>query len=147
MTGLLAKSLNLVTNPEVIADFWRSVRKHPGPTACWVWTGALTEPTGYGVFPFGPEKLAHRLSWRIHRGPIPPGWVICHRCDNRPCVRPKHLFLGTYEDNMRDMVAKGRHHCANPRRWAETIRKWDRARGKRAKLRVTLRRQKIGSLP
>jgi hypothetical protein len=55
----------------------------------------------------GPEA-AHRVSWRMHNGDIPKGMVICHKCDNPPCVRPDHLFLGTYSDNTQDMIRKGR---------------------------------------
>jgi hypothetical protein len=84
---------------------------------CWEWQGALY-PAGYGIIGLdGGSHATHRLSWEIVNGPIPDGLFVCHKCDNRKCVRPDHLFLGTQKDNMRDMIAKGRHplhaktHC------------------------------------
>jgi hypothetical protein len=53
-------------------------------------------------------RLAHRMSWEMHFGPIPEGMLVLHHCDVRRCVRPDHLFLGTARDNTRDMIAKGR---------------------------------------
>tara|TARA_Y100000310_G_scaffold14352_1_gene14541 strand:- start:175 stop:714 length:540 start_codon:yes stop_codon:yes gene_type:complete len=91
--------------------FWAKVKKGPG---CWLWTGA-TRPGGYGnLFTFRDKgrrnhfTSAHRASWEIHYGPIPDGLLVCHRCDNPPCVKPEHLFLGTNKDNQRDRRQKGR---------------------------------------
>ena len=77
---------------------------------CWLWTGGTTSPTSnYGVIGVnGGTKLAHRVSWELHRGPIPAGMQVCHHCDVPACVRPDHLFLGTQRDNMLDREAKGR---------------------------------------
>ena len=77
-------------------------------TSCWEWQGRLSN--GYGIVRINcyPE-LAHRHSYRLFIGKIPGEMFICHKCDNRKCVNPEHLFIGTHQDNMDDMVAKGRH--------------------------------------
>lgn len=88
--------------------FWRKVHKTDG---CWEWTGSR-DRKGYGKIAKGGAPtiplLAHRVSWAIHHGD-PGDLCVLHRCDNPPCVRPDHLFLGTIADNNRDMTQKGRH--------------------------------------
>lgn len=87
--------------------FWRRVMK-PESDGCWTWTGS-TAGYGYGrVFVDGRQQSAHRVAWELTNGPIPEGLIVCHKCDNPPCVRPLHLFLGTHKDNSQDMVRKQR---------------------------------------
>jgi len=77
-------------------------------TECWVW-GIKKSKESYGVTRLnGIPIAAHRASWIIHRGKIPSGKFILHRCDVRRCVNPDHLFLGTAKDNADDMIKKGR---------------------------------------
>lgn len=94
--------------------FWSKVAK-AGPDDCWEWRGTMLS-TGYGVLTKGGDGRktktipAHRAAWLIHTKYLPKTHeYICHKCDNRSCVNPSHLFLGSCTDNLRDMVAKGRH--------------------------------------
>lgn len=83
------------------------VRKD-GNSGCWDWT-ASKDTHGYGHLRYqGRIKLAHRMSYELHCGAIPAGMQVCHHCDNRICLNPEHLFLGTWRDNMIDKLAKGR---------------------------------------
>lgn len=77
---------------------------------CWEWTASRHPRMGYGRFGDGHRRIvyAHRYMWELARGPIPHGMNVLHRCDNGPCVRPSHLFLGTQRDNIADVIAKGR---------------------------------------
>lgn len=77
-------------------------------TGCWLFSGSLSAD-GYGLIWDAPRVCrAHRVSWEIHRGPIPEGLNVLHRCDTPPCFNPDHLFLGTQVNNMLDAATKGR---------------------------------------
>jgi hypothetical protein len=101
-----AKVGNPLTLP---ARFWAKVNKdgpvmRPGLGPCWVWTGAKSK--GYGQI---DKRPAHVVSLEFDGRPVPKGQQGCHHCDNHPCVRPDHLFVGTPKQNTRDMIAKRRN--------------------------------------
>lgn len=101
-----------------LRNFWKKVNKD-GPTQphmespCWEWVAGKGSH-GYGVFQVGGKKLSsHRISWMLAHGPIPHdgsyhGICVCHHCDNKLCINPEHLFLGTQKENADDRTAKGR---------------------------------------
>jgi hypothetical protein len=102
--------------PKPVAErFWTKVNKD-GPTMpnmqtqCWVWTASVHRNRGgYGEFKLaGRRREAHRVAWELEYGPIPDGLLVLHKCDNPPCVRHEHLFLGSDADNVADMIVKGR---------------------------------------
>ena len=79
-------------------------------SGCWEWVGPR-QPNGYGVIAEGLST--HRFSYERFKGAIPLGMCVLHSCDNKICVNPEHLFLGTNNDNTQDMMAKGRNHWLN----------------------------------
>lgn len=99
--------------------FWAKVLKVEG--GCWEWQATRIK-AGYGHINIGGRILrAHRVSYELAQSPIPDGLCVLHKCDNRPCVNPDHLFLGTKKDNFWDAVQKGRlSRTPNPSRLTQT---------------------------
>ena len=93
-------------------------------TGCWLWQRAL-KGCGYGhKYYDGKYQSAHRIAWQLHKGPIPEGMSVLHRCDVMRCVNPEHLFLGTHDDNMADQKQKLRRfkaHCSSGHLYTDKI--------------------------
>lgn len=95
-------------NEKELRRFWSKVAITSNSDECWEWQRGIKN--GYGIFGFKYRTwYAHRFSYELAYGAIPQGLFVCHSCDNKKCVNPKHFFLGTDQDNKDDMVRKGRH--------------------------------------
>jgi hypothetical protein len=108
-----------LSNPTLEERFWGKVKRSEGDK-CWEWTACTTG--GYGRIRIdGKSQIASRVAYQLFHGAIPDKLVVCHKCDNRKCVNPSHLFLGTLQDNNFDCLSKGR------------IARGEKARGARLK--------------
>lgn len=103
-------------------------------TGCWVWDGATRN--GYGTLNVcGRPHYSHRLSYLLHNGPLTDGALVCHHCDNPPCVNPDHIYAGDAMTNGRDCVDRGHHPAQRyPEEWKKSA-----ARGGHAKARAALK--------
>lgn len=115
--------------------FWSNV-DIKSDLMCWNWIGKRNG-SGYGIISVGNKpKIASRVSWWFHYGEISSSELVLHKCDNPPCVNPKHLYLGNHHDNMMDCVLRGRHifknktHC--PRGHKYSIKNIYLFRGRRS---------------
>lgn len=132
-----------VTEVKDVARFWSRVRKSP---ECWIWGGLKVN--GYGVY---SDQLAHRLAWTLTKGTIPEGMIVRHSCGVADCVKPKHLYLSTQADKMRDIRSNGRLRIAEGERHgrakltAEKVRQIRKLRGQGVSVRELTNKYKVSA--
>ena len=110
LNQLTHMKLSEIETSDIAGRFWSQVDKSGD---CWIWLGWRWKGEGYGHFGIKrngkwQKMYAHRMAYLLEHGEIPERLHVCHTCDNPPCVNPKHLWLGTFRDNIQDAVNKGR---------------------------------------
>ena len=128
--------------------FWDKVEK---TRTCWIWKASL-DGKGYGQFVLGAGRIirAHRYSMTLLHGEFPSTVFVLHKCDNKKCVRPSHLFLGTQLDNMRDMSKKGRWrnqsqyitHCPRGHEYSRDNTGYNKTKTGRSRVCIRCRKQR-----
>jgi len=112
--------------PEAIEKyFWAKVEK---TDSCWLWKGCLLNHSYGSIWMDGKHYQTHRFSWLLHKGVIPQGQCVLHKCDVPLCVNPDHLFLGTQQENVADMRAKNRNPKVAPEKTHTAKLTWEDVR-------------------